>query len=207
MTSEPSFEYCSFVFMKQWEEDEKDLHRAFSDRPTLPKLRYALRYFQVARTFKGIADDANAEFVVDALVDAREGSLSRGREKTVHLLANRFKERFKKLNLSAASKLLWLSHRESYVIYDSRAVYALTKISRKGFSDRDYGSYAKAWREGYKQRELDIAAAVSHLPAARLFMRHGLPPDDKLLDMVNECWFKERVFDIFLWLVGAAVEE
>jgi hypothetical protein len=199
LTPQPTFEYCAFLFLTQWQEEEAELYHAISATPTHKTIRRALSYFQVSRTFKGIDADANAQFVADALISVREDAgLSMGHAK-VHALAEIFKRRFKQFNLSAASKLLWLSCREPYVVLDSRAVNALVAMS-DGFTGHHYGAYAKVWREQYQKREPLIRAAVAKLPNARMFMREELPPDDILLKMVNESWFMERVFDIYLWI-------
>ena len=199
MTPPPTFEYCAFRFLTQWQEEEAELYHAISATPTYKTIRLALSYFQVSRTFKDINVDANAQFVAEALISVREDArLSIGHEK-VHALAEIFKSRFKQLNLSAASKLLWLSYREPYVVLDSRAVNALVAMS-DGFIGLHYGAYAKVWREQYQKREPLIRTAVAKLPNARMFMREELPPDDILLKMVNESWFMERVFDIYLWI-------
>jgi hypothetical protein len=199
LTPQPTFEYCAFRFLTQWQEEEAELYRAISATPTSETIRRALSYFQVSRNFKNIKTDSNAQFVASALISVRkDAALSMGHER-VHGLAKILERRFKRFNLSAASKLLWLSYREPYVILDSRAVNALATMS-DGFTDRDYGAYAKVWREQYRKREALIRAAVATLPNARMFIRAELPPDDVLLKMVSERWFLERVFDIYLWV-------
>ena len=199
LTPPPTFEYCAFRFLTQWQEEEAELYHAISATPTADAIRRALSYFQVSRTFKDINADGNAQFVAEALISVREDvGLSMGHAK-VHALAEIFEQQFKRFNLSAASKLLWLSYREPYVVLDSRAVNALVAMS-DGFIDRDYGAYANVWREQYQKREPSIREAVAKLPNARMFIRAELPPDDTLLKMVNERWFMERVFDIYLWI-------
>ena len=140
------FEYCALRFVLQWEQRERVLHEQVAANPTFQQVRSALRYFQVARTFPGLADDAAAQTVTDALrqVDA-DSKLSP--EAKVTTLAERFRKRFNHFNLSAASKLFWLKHK-SYIIYDSRAVNALRDLGC-AFENADYDQYCTCWREKY----------------------------------------------------------
>jgi hypothetical protein len=119
----------------------------------------------------------------------------------VEKLTDELKKKIGSANISAASKLLWLSFRDPFIIYDSRADYAL----RQGFNARfdGYREYAAAWRNAYAKHEAAIAKAVEELPKARVFMRSEPPLDHEILRTARETWFKERVFDTFLWEMGA----
>src|SRR3989344_6114630 len=121
---EMPFEFCALRFLLQWERSEKSLHRGMKGAPTIENLRRALRFFQIARNFPGLKNDNNAQFIIHELtsLDSHSGYTP---ERKVEQLALRFKFKFEKFNLSAASKLLWLRHRKPYIIYDSRAVRAL----------------------------------------------------------------------------------
>jgi hypothetical protein len=96
--------------------------------------------------------------------------------------------------LSAATKFLWLRHRDVVIIHDSQARLAL------GAPVGDYASYLDRWRELYSRIARDVTEACDRLktaqfsaPAARL---------EAEADVSSE-WFKRRVFDIYLWKAGA----
>ena len=202
MTPTPSFEFCAFRFLAQWLESERGLHAAISSVPTEGDIRKALSYFQVARNFKGLKAPENATFIVKSLKEVRTNEALSSPELKVKKLAHKLQERFGQFNLSAASKLLWLSYREPYIVYDNRAVRALKKKFGHRFDVRDYGAYSNAWREEYVKTEGLIQAAVEQLPKGRMFMRSCPLPDPKLVRLAKKVWFKERVFDVFLWEVG-----
>jgi len=195
------FEFCALRFLLQWQGKEKALHRQIRATPTIDELRKALRYFQVARNFKGLKEQQKAEAALASLlrVRARQSLLPVERVKA---LADEFQGEFQQLNLSAASKLLWLSSRKPFIIYDSRAVTALRDFYKYKFDRKNYAEYCVAWRAEYTKHKGEIKAAVSRLPEVRAFMPAWPLTDDEMLRLVKASWFKERVFDIYLWEVG-----
>ncbi len=203
----PSFEFCAFRFLSQWEESEYALHNAFRSAPAEKDIRKALSYFQVARNFEGLKEPATATFILQCLTEVRsDRALSSPHEK-VDKLAKILETRFHQYNLSAASKLLWLSYREPYIVYDNRAVTALQDDFGHRFDVRDYSAYSKVWREEYISFEASIQSAVEQLPKGRMFMRACPFSDQELVRRAKETWFLERVFDAFLWEVGGNTNE
>ena len=171
--------------------------------PDLNKLREALRHFQVARNFRGLEQDKKAESVRDALLEVRaNGALSA--EDKVESLAEAFRDKGFQCNRSASSKLLWLSLRKPFIIYDSRSVKALQKMELLGAKETGYEAFCASWRGAYKSDREAILKAVNELPKVRSFLPGATPPDIRLLALVNKPWFRERVFDIHLWELGGA---
>jgi hypothetical protein len=207
MKAIPGFEFCAFRFLAQWQEDEYALYNAISSTPIEKDIRKALSYFQVSRTFEGLKEPAKVAFILNSLLKVRaDQSLATPQEK-VSKLTEILQSEFNQNNLSAASKLLWLSYRHPYVVYDGRAVRALTRDFGYRFDDRDYAAYAHTWHQEYATRQASIEAAVKELPRGRIFMGSCPYSDDELLTMAKEPWFLERVFDIFLWEVGVETED
>jgi len=207
MKAMPGFEFCAFRFLEQWQDEEYALFNAISSTPTDKDIRKALSYFQVSRTFEGLKEPAKVALILKSLVQVRTDQSLAASEDKVNKLTELLLPEFNQNNLSAASKLLWLSYRDPYVIYDSRAVRALTRDFGYRFQDRDYAAYSRSWRQEYAIRQTSIEAAVKELPKGRIFMRSYPFSDDALLAMAKEPWFLERVFDIFLWEVGADIEQ
>ena len=106
--------------------------------------------------------------------------------------------------LSAASKFLWFKFRSPVVIYDSRAVHTL-ELRRADC----YETYYSAWRAMYlscegktKSYEEQIKQCCKSLPRARKYTAAKLS-EDKIRAITNKRWFRERVFDKFLYYNGA----
>ena len=198
------FEFCALRYLLQWQGKEAAMHISVKKAlPDLNKLREALRHFQVARNFRGLEQDKKAESVRDALLEVRaNGALSA--EDKVESLAEAFRDKGFQCNRSASSKLLWLSLRKPFIIYDSRSVKALQKMELLGAKETGYEAFCASWRGAYKSDREAILKAVNELPKVRSFLPGATPPDIRLLALVNKPWFRERVFDIHLWELGGA---
>jgi hypothetical protein len=122
----------------------------------------------------------------------------------VEALAKEFQKKFNRFNLVAASKLLWLSCRDPFIICDKRAVRALKRNLRHNFRAQSYPEYCCAWREEYSKREVAIGTAISRLAAVGQFIPEWKELGDDLPSLSNEPWFRERVFDHYLWGLGVA---
>lgn len=195
------FEFCALRYFLQWQRKEEALHTHLrSPKPELPYLRKALRYFQVARNFKGLKHDHRAALVRDALLEVRARK-DLSPEQQVSLLASAFRDADFQHNLSAASKLLWLSSRKP-IIYDSRAFTALEEEYGHKGDKKDYEAYCASWKRAYKQNKQAVLRAVNELPKVRAFLPVATSVDKRLLALVHKQWFRERVFDVYLWELG-----
>lgn len=191
--------YCALQFMVQWERYERALHERFIAGPDIGGLRQALRYFQVARNFPGIREDQNAEFVLQELEKSLKSASSTVARVTG--LASTFKRRFGRNNVSAASKLLWLTERHPFIIYDGRAVKVLRDFGYD-IPNLDYDAFFEAWISAYEAREKEIQKATEELAQAHQFLPCSYPLDRQML---RAPWFKERVFDLYLWEFGGSL--
>lgn len=202
LISEFPLEYCSARFLRQWETKEKILHESLSRRLDEKIIIDALGYFQIARSFKGINDEKSQ--VPSQLVSAltKINSSTSNAEAKVDELATDLQSQFNKYTLSAASKLLWLKHRSPVIIYDRRAVNALSKKAGHKKIKGNYLQFTRAWRDEYSYFERDIEAAIKNIKNGRSFMPKTDLSDRQIDGLSNDDWFKERVFDIFLWEIG-----
>lgn len=97
--------------------------------------------------------------------------------------------------LSAATKFLWLRHRDVVVIHDSQARIAL------GAPVGDYADYLDRWRGEYSQLASKVTDACARLHIARN-LGEGVALEAKTICTAE--WFKRRVFDIYLWKKGGS---
>lgn len=197
MKFDHSFDYYAMRYLLLWHQSERKLVDEFSENPAAA-LKSAMHSFRIARSFPGIADDVRAKYVVKAVHSMSPNVPAQN----VSLLAKKFEIKFDHLNLSAASKLLWIKYRSPYLIYDSRALRALKRYPIK-VKSADYASYEGAWRCAYDGHKRDIDRAVYALVNLQPYVKHWHPTKDSLRKLVREPWFKQRVFDIALWENGA----
>jgi hypothetical protein len=196
------YEYYAFRFLTQWRENESALYTAISTNPKETDVRKALSYFQVSRNFHGIDKPGNLAFIVRSLQKVRANLSLSSPEAKVNELASVFESKFGQLNVSAASKLLWLSSRCPFIICDSRAKKALKKEFGHKYADTTYDNFVVAWRSEFTNHKKQIRDAANALPNSRPFMRAYAPSDEDLLKKANQPWFLERVFDVLLWDIG-----
>lgn len=114
--------------------------------------------------------------------------------------------------LSAATKFLWFSGRHDIRIYDRRAIGALSAWcqghpsgDRRGWRvDGSYAVYAKEWDRMYQAHEVIIRDAVGSLQDA---FKWSLIPKGDAHDAAQAAilqpWFLDRIFDKYLWTIGA----
>lgn len=112
------------------------------------------------------------------------------------------------VEISAASKFLWIRHKTPAVIYDDRAYKCLTqrlgcKIPVKDWKKSGYKHYRAEWIKEFDKREESIRLACAELVRLKDFS-----PDDEteenLESTVTSRWFFERVFDKFIWWGGVS---
>jgi len=197
-----TIKFAAMRFLVQWYHKEKRLYaRIRQPRPELEDIREALRHFQIARNFAKVKDGDRVRAIRSALLKCRHrGSLSP--VENVERLAEAFKQADFQRNISAASKLLWLSARAPYKIYDERAWNALKSLNAKPGKKGDYAEYCKSWRGEFRAHREQIESAISKLTALQSFLPAPQPTSRRIGALVNNQWFKERVFDIYLWERG-----
>ena len=102
---------------------------AISSDPSEDSIAKALAYFQVSRNFANLKENPQTLVrIKKALVKVRCDENFPAAANKVMELSRWFETEFGKFNLSAATKLLWLSCKSPYLIYDKRAVKALEKL-------------------------------------------------------------------------------
>lgn len=183
-----------------WDREESKLHERMRHNPTPDAIRKSLKHFGISRSFEGIASDPSAlQYIADALRDiTQHGNLTANEaQEKVALLTKQLKTKFKRSSVSAASKLLWLKHRTPFIIYDSRATFALGFVRKPTYSD-----YCAEWRRNYEGSHSAIAAASSRLCEITGFLSSWLRSPDALSTITREDWFHERTFDVYLWETG-----
>ena len=198
---DPTYEHCSARFLDLWVRKEQDVYKAMQ-KPDSKSIRKALTHFRVARSFAGIAKSEVGNGIVLLLAEYSKDITPETAPNRVSDLAksSKFGNKFQQ-NISAASKLLWMCHRAPFVIYDSRALRALQR-ENSTLKSGNYHAYYHAWRSAYESRAERIRKAVDRLPAFVQFTVFGEHRKGELIELVQQGWFAERVFDQHLWLKG-----
>jgi hypothetical protein len=198
------FGYCAVRYFVLWQRSEKQICKGFEQRPTPDALRSALGYFRVARGFRRIKEDEVAESTIELLLSASSRTIGSRQEgvRAVCGLADEFERAFGRRNLSAASKLLWLSQKSPFVLYDSRARSALINTYDATIESGDYAAFCDAWNSKFTESSDALQSAISSLRNAGEYVPDFSLSEADLVELEQSAWFKERVFDIHLWELG-----
>ena len=108
--------------------------------------------------------------------------------------------------LSAASKFLWMRFQSPVVMYD-RYAWQWIKDIAKLRDTSSYAEYLQAWCTSFSDYKAEIAEACSEIVPFKRFTLAGGMADDQLRKLVQEVWFRERVFDHAIVEAAARFDE
>jgi hypothetical protein len=93
-------------------------------------------------------------------------------------------------SLSLTTKFLWLKMKSPIIIYDSRARNAL------GAAPDNLADFYARWRKKFDVCEQQIRDACTSLSELHKYTR---VPKTYIAKVTAHRWFRERVFDVYLW--------
>jgi hypothetical protein len=200
-----TFDFAALTYLNYWLDADRHIHAALQSDSTTDKLaalKKAAAQFRIARNLhkqydvgRGlprygpvleIIDSLTArDFTVDlaqSVIDVRDRLSSAYGDRDV---------------LSATTKLLWVKIQTPIIIYDSQARTAI------GTPDGDLSAYYESWGSQYSDHESDITDACSRLTGVLSYIiDHSVATKSYVDSVAQTQWFKQRVFDIYLWHVG-----
>jgi hypothetical protein len=223
---ETTFEFCALKYLEIWHLNDEPAYRAFenkfNDENHWKNFARALTSYSIARNLPVQEDEKYKEGKKLGMTDPvkRYGKIKEILDKLDSIdddfyikfddfnkdLSNYYWPENKIRTRSATSKILWLKFRNTNIkIYDSRAKKALNQWKANNFiyDDNDYKSYVEDWKEFYITKKEDVEKACNQLLKDYKYSRPGKEIDEEyVLKFYKQDWFKERVFDIYLWNKG-----
>lgn len=204
-TTIPNFEFCSLHYLNQWiTKDRKyseELQNGDEDIK-LKMLQEAAGFYKVARnlhtteSFNPNESHKRYQGVLECIDSLNADDFSANPVAKVEEIERQISKKYGDRGvLSLTTKLLWLKVKEPIVIYDSQARKAL------GSKDGKYPEYYAAWQSKFKRHQTQIAEVCAKLPELHLYAANRTPKAE-IEAVVNQNWFHERVFDIYLWNEG-----
>jgi hypothetical protein len=189
------FDYCALRYLNMWLETERGPHQALNGNDE-EQQRNALTSFaagyRIARNLpKKYESGSRFQPVLDIFkILTREQFDSKSTIEVVKDVSGQISKMYKRKVLSLTTKFLWLKFRSPVIIYDRQAREAL------GTDDGDIDAFYIKWRDTFHNNESDVTAACSSLPIA---YRYTTAEPADIAQISSEQWFKERVFDMYLW--------
>jgi hypothetical protein len=198
---------CALEGLESWLTHEAAIVADLSSQDIprrLAALRRAAGRFRIARTMPTAHDigRGRARFapVLQILDNPRFRRVTPGDlVDTVGVLRHGLADAYRKSDLlSAATKFLWLLHREVAIIFDSQARTAL-RTPRA-----DYRAYVDRWRQRYMASIDSIRSTCVDSCTVATALRRLRPnvAQSAVEAIMREDWFHMRVFDIHLWHAG-----
>lgn len=158
--------------------------------------------YRINRHFKNIEGETRFDKALKALDEVSDSVTVENVDEIVSQLAERFKSDYGKTAISAASKFLWFRCKSPVVIYDSRAFKCLKKLCDGRLDEHDYKEYRRNWKAQFAKHENSIRSSCADLVRVKDFSLAQDATDQGLEQLVNNLWFRERVFDKYLWWHG-----
>ena len=197
-----NFHYFAMSYLNDWLDIDCSLFKRLNSQcaQTGREALFGIaKQYRVIRCFRTEYENKvkRLEPAYDRLQKINESDLKKSAIYAVNKLETKLARHYRQKTLSAASKFLWFKFRSPVVIYDSRAVRTL-----KQKTTDDYKTYYLAWQEKYECYEEKIKQCCDLLPEAKEYVVTDLS-EGKICEIVSEPWFRERVFDKFLYYNGA----
>ena len=198
-----NLKFLALQYLNDWYDDESDFVADLSssnDRDArLCCIQKAAKYYKVIRNFKILAGEKRLDKALQALDAVGDSITDENVDLIVCELARTFQLTYGTNAISAASKFLWIRHRSPVVIYDDRAYRRLNKGCGGESGQCDYTKYRREWLKQFAKREEHLRLACAELVRVKDFSLAHAVADEDLERLVGNRWFRERVFDYFLW--------
>ena len=208
-----NFKFFALQYLNDWYEKDRGFINELSSitkEVRLRNLHDAAQYYGVKRNFGGVKKKGlDAAFT---LLENAAQAATRQHQSVVAIvaqLAKDFEKEYPKQSgkekVSAASKFLWLRCQSPVVIRDTNAFACLQAASCGRLPQSNYSSYCREWRRQFSKRKARIRAACAGLVRVKEFSLAKDMTDEELKSIVGSRWFRERVFDKFLWWNGERI--
>lgn len=214
-----NFDYFALKYLNLWVNIDRGIFNDLksTDRSVRREaLHRGAKEYSVVRTIRLIPGEETGESRLSKAldcVDSIEPYYRAPYYKPVMMLAERLRDEGYGDNLiSASSKFLWLRYRGGVRIYDSRAIRSIRHllgdmedppgdIDQKRF-EKSYQDYEKAWNACFEMYSDEVNSAIASLGKVKQYSLAYETPPAKFDSWINSKWFRERVFDMFLWHNG-----
>lgn len=199
--------YCALHYLNLWISQDRSVVDALAGHDDVDKLRAlasAAAFYRVARNLPeryDVGRGLRRYEPVLRIIDGQNAADFRGKAllPSIKKVRKRISAEYGGRDvLSLTTKFLWLRFQSPVIIYDSQGRRAV------GTGSGDIDEYYSRWRDKFRQHSKEIEAACVSVRMAR---EYSIDPEVATARYIAETtstqWFKERVFDVYLWHRGA----
>ena len=203
-----SFNYCALYYLNQWLSKDKHYSETLAKNDKAAKLavlKDAAGFYRVARNLPKTGDEgkklARYEPVLNILDGIKPSDIIRGNvTEKIAEISDKISDKYEdaKGTTSLTSKFVWQKVKIPVVIYDSRVRTALALTSTS------YENYYNCWHKKYRKSVSQIQQACEALVDMHEYViDQQIGTREYIAEIAQKPWFRERVFDIYLWHRGA----
>ena len=201
-----NFNYFALHYLNLWLSKDRKFCEALEGHDEVAKLRAlaeAAVFYRVARNLRKVHDVENGILrykpvldVIDpvAAITFQGAQLIPAIMEVSRQISQKYGDRGV---MSLTTKFLWLKMKSPIVIYDSQARKAL------GTNPEDIIDYYSKWRKQFDSYSSEIDVACAALPRVTEYSAPDAPTPQYVQEIASQPWFKERVFDVYLWSLGS----
>ena len=226
--NKPALEYCSLSYLNQWLVHDSGYHKVMtleagkdSTQKKSDALIKAGSFYSVARSLptkydldkellryepviaiidKFSSDDLGGATSADEI---RPQSIEKIKQTADEIGGIYLTNKGNRRNvLSMTTKFLWLKLKSPVLIYDRNARVALNHLNDTTLRPNDLGAFYDNWLQAYTKEKDKIAEVCSNLHRMNLYAINEIG-ENEVKSLASQAWFQERVFDNYLWGVGA----
>jgi hypothetical protein len=201
------FKYHALHYLNLWVSQDRTCCEALAGTDDSEKLRAlakAAAFYRIARNLRTRYDTGKRlprYRPVLKIIDALNPADFRGENllPSIEKVRDKIKAQYGRRDvLSATTKFLWLKMKSPIIIYDSRARKAL------GAASGEIDEYYSRWREKFEGCEPQIRDACTSLQKVHEYTENPeIATPQYIAKTAAHPWFRERVFDVYLWSLGA----
>ena len=211
--ADPNFKYCALHYLNLWlTQDKAPCEVLAGNNPELKlqQLKKAATAYRVARNLPRKYDKEKEmvryDPILQVLDSLEQPNLQRDPlvpwiEKVRDQISANYGNRD---TLSLTTKFLWLKFKSPIIIFDSQARQALARLCKCPLTSLgNLAKYYSLWREEFGRHEQEIRDACASLPGLHEYaVDPGTATRDYVAGIASQQWFRERVFDVWLWHRG-----
>jgi len=200
------FNYYALHYLNLWVSKDRRWCEALAgtdDSEKLAALARAAAFYRIARNLptdydvgKGLQRYEPVLKIIDALnpTDFQDERLVPSIKKVRKKISAKYGHRDV---LSLTTKFLWLKMKSPIIIYDSRARRALRAAAG------DIQEYYWRWQREFTRREQEVRQACTSLQKVHEYTENPeIATRQYIAKTAAQPWFRERVFDVYLWHLG-----
>lgn len=196
--------YSAIHFLYQWLTIESKFYESFQSNNTEIRRKKAIEiatYFKVVRNFSKKYDEGlglkRFEPVINILDKNKNLNLQNINEAALLIndMTNELSLFYKCRVMSFASKLLWMENRYPIIIYDKKVRDGLSEFGYPS-GDNNIFQYYDSWFSLYDKYRFEVIDSCDNLKKLNLNVKN-------LNEIIESDWFKNRVFDIYIWFKGS----